>query len=72
MEKKALEELEFCIDLWNNQGYCEFGGHTNCYECAAPYLLLKLITGETLHGGNMTRLKLDDWKKKIYEIKNNL
>jgi hypothetical protein len=46
------------------QGHCGFGGQTKCEECAAPYLLWKLSTGEVLHG-KMQRLTLDDWKKKI-------
>lgn len=69
MEKKLIEELEFCVNLWEKQGYCTFGGHTTCQECGAPYLLLKQINGEILHG-KMTRLTLYDWKKKIDEIKN--
>jgi uncharacterized protein YuzB (UPF0349 family) len=69
MKEKLLEELEFCIKLWEKQGHCEFGGHTNCKECATPYLLLKLINGEVLHG-DMERLTLDDWKKKVEDIKN--
>lgn len=67
MQKKLIEELNFCLDLWEKQGYCEFGGHTKCESCATPYLLLKLISGEVLHG-DMKRLTLDDWKKKVHEI----
>ena len=68
MEEKPIGELEFCLNLWENHEYCEFGRHTNCYECAAPYLLPKQITGEVLHG-KMNRLTLEDWKKKLNEIK---
>jgi len=67
MKDKLIHELEFCVDLWEKQGYCEFGEHTNCKECATPYLLLKLITGEVLHG-KMERLSLQDWKEKIKKI----
>jgi len=64
MHDKYIEELKFCLDLWEIQGHCGFGGQTKCVECAAPYLLWKLSTGEVLHG-KMQRFTLDDWKKKI-------
>jgi hypothetical protein len=64
---KYIEELKFCMQLWETQGHCEFGGHTKCEQCAAPYILLKLATGEVLHG-KMDRLTLEDWKKKIQSI----
>ena len=67
MEDKYVEELKFCISLWEKQGHCEFGGHTECPQCAAPYLLLKLINGEVLHG-DMERLTLDEWKAKLNAI----
>lgn len=67
-EHKLVEELEFCLKLWEEKGHCEFGGHTKCEQCGTPYLLLKLIDGEVLHG-KMKRLTLDDWKKKLKEIK---
>jgi len=63
-----LEELEFCLEHWEKNGYCTFGKKTNCADCGAPYLLLKMITGEVLHG-DMERLGLEEWKKKISEIK---
>ncbi len=69
MRQKLIEELEFCIKLWKEQGHCEFGGYTNCKNCATPYLLLKLITGEILHGKEIRRLTLEDWENKIKEIK---
>lgn len=56
---KLVHELEFCLRLWEEKGYCEFGGKTECYECGVPYLLLKLINNEVLHG-EMERLKLED------------
>jgi hypothetical protein len=68
MEGKLIEELELCLRLWDEEGCCEFGGHTKCEYCAAPYLLYKLITGKALHG-KMSRLNLKDWKKKLVEIK---
>jgi hypothetical protein len=55
------KELNFCLKRWKDQGYCNFGGKTNCSECAAPYLLYKLITGKVLHDENMKRLTLDEW-----------
>ena len=68
MKEKFVEELEFCLKLWEKQGHCEFGGYTKCEQCATPYLLLKLINGELLHG-KMERLKLADWKKKVEEVR---
>lgn len=62
-------ELEFCLKLWEEKGFCEFGGKTLCEECAVPYLLLKLINGEVLHGKEMKRLTLKDWKNKLESIK---
>ena len=70
MEKEELtKELEFCLRLWKEKGFCKFGRHTNCNECACPYLLLKLITGEVLHGDNIKRLILEDWQDKLKQIK---
>jgi hypothetical protein len=64
---KPIDELKFCLELWEKRGSCKFGGHTKCGECAAPYLLLKMINGQSLHG-KMKRLTLDDWKKKLEEL----
>lgn len=61
--EKLKEELNFCLKLWEKQGYCNFGGKTKCEECAVPYLLYKLITGEVLHNKTMKRLTLEEWKK---------
>ena len=69
MKEKLIEELEFCLKLWGEKGFCKFGGYTKCEQCAVPYLLNKLITGEILHG-DMTRLTLEDWKKKLEGMKN--
>jgi hypothetical protein len=66
---KPLEELKFCLELWEKQGYCEFGGKTECSKCGTPYLLYKMITGKVLHDSKMERLTLSDWKKLIEEIK---
>jgi hypothetical protein len=65
---KHIEELEFCLKLWEDKGECTFGGKTKCEECAVPYLLLKYITGEVLHG-NIERLTLENWKNKFKTIK---
>ncbi len=67
--EKLIEELEFCLEYWEKQKYCKFGNHTKCEQCAAPYLLYKLITGKVLHGKKMKRLTLEDWKQKLNEIK---
>ena len=69
MKEKLIKELEFCLRLWGKQGYCEFGGHNKCEQCAAPYLLLKLINGEVLHGKEVKRLSLKDWKEKLKTFK---
>ncbi|MGC9309949.1 MAG: hypothetical protein ACP5D2_04625 [Candidatus Nanoarchaeia archaeon] len=69
MDKKGyIEELEFCLNLWEKQAGCKFGGSTKCGECAAPYILWKFITREILHR-DMERLTLDDWKIKLNHIK---
>jgi len=39
-----------------------FGQTNKCEECAVPYLLLKLINGEVIHGKNVKRLTLNDWE----------
>ncbi|MBW6451426.1 MAG: hypothetical protein K0B02_01735 [DPANN group archaeon] len=64
-----VSELEFCINLWKQQSYCEFAGHTDCDKCATPYLLNKLITGELLHGPDVKRLDVNEWYVKLEEIK---
>jgi hypothetical protein len=64
--KEALKELNFCLKLWEQQGYCSFGGKTNCAECGCPYVLYKMCTGKVLHDG--ARLSLDAWKKLVGKI----
>lgn len=66
--EELKKELNFCLQLWQKQGFCEFGSKTNCKECATPYLLWKLISGEVLHGKEMKRLTLEDWKIKLKSI----
>lgn len=61
MKQKLKKELKFCLQLWQNKGYCHFGGYTKCEQCAAPYLLYKLITGKVLHGKKIKRLSLQNW-----------
>jgi len=63
-----IEELELCLKLWREKGFCEFGGYTKCEQCATPYLLLKLINGEVLHG-KMKRLGLEEWETKLDSLK---
>lgn len=65
--QKLIDELSFCLELWEKNGGCAFGGCTRCEQCAVPYLLLKLINGEVLHG-EMKRLTIDEWKKKREEL----
>jgi len=69
MKQKFIEELEFCLKLWAQQGHCEFRGYTKCEQYATPYLLLKLINSEVLHGKDIKRLTLEDWKKKVSDLK---
>lgn len=66
-QKKYAKELQFCLDLWEEQGGCFFGGGTRCGQCAVPYILWKLMTGEAIHG-RMERLKLEDWRKKLTSL----
>jgi len=68
-KEELLKELEFCLKLWKESGGCEFGQTTKCKECAAPYLLLKLINGEIIHGKDVKRLTLNDWEKKLKQLK---
>lgn len=66
MDKKILlDELKFCLNIWEEKGGCNFGGFTKCDKCATPYLLSKLITGEVLHDENMQRLTLENWEDKV-------
>jgi len=65
MREKLIEELKFCLELWERQGYCEFGGERKiCEQCAVPYLLWKLLTGEVIH----EKVGLREWKEKVKEI----
>ncbi len=70
-KSKCIEELRFCLDLWESNGGCSFGGKTKCEDCAVPYLLLKFINGEVLHG-DMQRLSLADWKNKMNDFNEEL
>jgi len=65
---KPEEEIKFCLELWEKQGYCNFGGKTECDNCGVPYLLYKMITNKVIHDSEMERLKLSDWKKLIKDV----
>ncbi|MFA5072068.1 MAG: hypothetical protein WC511_07010 [Candidatus Pacearchaeota archaeon] len=65
---KPTDELKFCLELWGKQGYCNFGGKTECEKCGTPYLLYKMATGKVLHDSEMKRLTLSDWKKLVENI----
>ena len=65
MKEALTDELKFCLKLWEEKGGCEFGGSTKCEQCGTPYLLWKLISSEILHGKDMKRLTLNDWKEKL-------
>ena len=69
-KKQLNAELDYCMKLWEEQGRCAFGEKTQCSQCAAPYVLWKMLTGEVIHGPQMSRLTLAQWKKKIEELKN--
>jgi hypothetical protein len=66
---KYIAELEFCLKLRETKDGGTFGGQTKGQNCAAHYLLLKFISGEILYG-DMQRLSLDDWKKKLNSLHN--
>ncbi len=68
-EQRLITELAFCLELWQKNGGCTFGGCTLCDQCAVPYLLLKLINGKIFHG-DMKRLTIDDWQKILEELQN--
>jgi len=61
-QQEFINELALCLELWEKHGGFSFGGFTRCNQCAVPYLLLKLINGQVLHG-DMKRLTIDEWKK---------
>lgn len=63
-KENLIHELRFCLDLRERESGCTFGGGTRCEECAVPYLLLKFLTGEVLHG-DIQRLSLTDWREKL-------
>lgn len=63
MNNQPYDEFQFCLKLWQKQGYCEFGGHTKCEKCAAPYVLWKMMTGQVLHGADCKRLTLYEWQE---------
>ncbi|NGX55848.1 MAG: hypothetical protein K1060chlam5_00078 [Candidatus Anoxychlamydiales bacterium] len=63
MKSKLIKELNFCIKLWDEKVYCNFGRKIQCANCAAPYLLYKLISKKVLHDEKVPRLSLEDWKK---------
>ncbi len=67
MKKIYIKELKFCLSLWKEKWYCAFWWHTKCEQCACPYLLLKLINWEILHG-KKNRLSLEEWNEKINSI----
>ena len=58
------KEMEHCLNMWDTRGSCALGGGTRCEDCGAPYLLLKFITGEIIHG-DVKRLSLAEWKEKF-------
>lgn len=57
-----LNEMKFCLNMWNTKGYCSFGRETSCAKCAALYVLWKMLTGEALCGQTLT---LDEWIVKV-------
>lgn len=67
-KQKYISEINFCLQLREKEWGCGFWWWNKCEQCAVPYLLHKLISGEVLHG-DMTRLTLDDWKEIVYNYK---
>ena len=63
-----VSELEFCLDFWKKQGKCEYGGSTMCEQCAVPYVIWKITTGEELRG-KMERMTLEEWQQKLQAIR---
>ncbi len=69
MKKEYLiEELEFCLKKWEEDGYCDFGGKRECEDCGSPYLTYKMITGKDAE----EEIGLKEWKEKLKEIKKEM
>jgi hypothetical protein len=63
-KEPLLKELKYCINFWKEKGGCKFGGETKCENCASPYLLLKLISGEILE----EKITLKNWENKLNQL----
>jgi len=44
MKEDIKKELDFCIELREKQGGCEFNKQTKCEQCAAMSVLRKLYS----------------------------
>lgn len=67
MQQNLLHELNFCLQLREKEGGCTFWWGRTCEQCAVPYLLWKLLTGEIIHG-KIKRLTLEERKEKSKNI----
>ena len=64
MKEDIKKEIDFCMKLWEEQGWCSFGKSTKCEDCAALSILRKLHTWEVLDG---QKLGLKERKEKLKE-----
>jgi hypothetical protein len=60
-KSEYISELKFCLWHREEKWWCAFWWWTKCIQCAAPYILYKLISWKVLHW-DMDRLNLEDWK----------
>lgn len=67
MQQTLLHELNFCLQLREKERGCTFWWRTKCEQCAVPYLLWKVLTGEIIHG-DIKRLTLEERKEKSKNI----
>ena len=56
------KELDFCMQLREQQWGCSFNKSTKCEQCASMSVLRKLYSGEVLDG---QKLSFEEWKNKI-------
>jgi hypothetical protein len=62
MKEDIKKELDFCIELREKQGGCEFNKQTKCEQCAAMSVLRKLYSWEVLDG---QKLSLEERQAKL-------